>query len=67
MAKQDTLTYRSMISSAKQLDYYASVTTGESSKHWTEKANQRRADAEALPDDFVDPKFEMPAWGTYGT
>lgn len=67
MAKQDTLTYKSMISSAKQLDYYASVTTGESSKHWAEKANQRRADAEALPDDFVDPKFEMPEWGTKGT
>jgi hypothetical protein len=67
MAKQDTLTYKGLISSAKQLDYYASVTTGESSKYWADQARQRRDKAEAIPDDFVDPKFEMPEWGTRGT
>ena len=67
MAKQDTLTYKSMISDAKQLDYYASSTTGETSKRWADKAQQLRAEAEALADDFIDPKFDMPEWGTRGT
>lgn len=67
MAKQDTYRHQSLISDARQFDYYASVTTGESSARWTALAAEKRAQAEALPDDYIDPNFQMPAWGTYGT
>ena len=67
MTKQDTTRYKNLISDAKQFDHYASVTTGESSARWTSLAAEKRALAEALPDDFTDPKFQMPAWGTRGT
>lgn len=67
MAKQDTLRYKGLISNAKQFDYYASVTTGATSAHWAKRAEELRAQAEAIPDDFVDPPFVMPEWGTRGT
>lgn len=71
MSKQDTLMYKSLISSAKQNDYYATCPTNglsaESRRFYANKASQLRAEAEALPDDFVDPEWRMPAWGTYGT
>lgn len=67
MSKQDTRAYKGLVSNAKQFDYYATITTGEASARWASLAAQLRADAEALPDDFVDPEFQMPAWGTSGT
>lgn len=67
MSKQDTARYQSLQSRARQFDYYARSTTGDSSARWTAMANELRAEAEALPDDFQDPEFIMPAWGTYGT
>ncbi len=67
MAKQDTQRYKNLISCAKQFDYYASITTGASREHWAQKAKDARLEAEAIPDDFVDPEWQMPAWGTYGT
>ncbi len=67
MAKQDTQRYKSLISNAKQFDYYASVTSGASREHWAQKAQDTRLEAEAIPDDFVDPEWRMPEWGTRGT
>lgn len=56
-----------LLSNAKQFDYYASVTTGESRERWLAKAADLRAQAAAVPDDYVAPRFEMPEWGTRGT
>ena len=67
--KQDSLTYKSLISAAKQNDYYASLTTltREQRQRFKDKADEFRKKAEALPEDFVDAEFVMPEWGTYGT
>jgi hypothetical protein len=67
MSKENTLRYRYLISDAKQAEYYASVTTGSARERWAAKAQELRLAAAELPDDFVDPPFQMPAWGTYGT
>jgi len=71
MAKQDTNRYQGLISGAKQNDYYATCPTNglseASRKFYADKAQALRDEAEALPDDFIDPPFVMPAWGTYGT
>ena len=67
MSKQDTQRYKDLTSNAKQFDYYARVTTGATSAHWAKRAHELRAEAEAIPDDFVDPPFVMPEWGTRGT
>ena len=56
-----------LLSNAKQFDYYASVTTGESRERWLAKAAETRAQAAAIPDDYVAPPFVMPEWATYGT
>lgn len=73
MSKQDTGRYKALISGAKQCEYYATCPTNclppESRQRWAQKAKDMRAEAEALPDDFVDPEcdWRMPEWGTYGT
>lgn len=71
MSKVDTLRYQGLISQAKQHDYYATCPTNglsaESRARWAASAAKLRAEAEAMPDDFQDPPFVMPAWGTYGT
>ena len=71
MAKQDTLRYRGLISAARQNEYYATCKTNglstESRDHYARRAQEFRAQAEALPDDFQDPPFQMPEWGTRGT
>jgi len=54
-----------LLSNAKQFDYYASLTTGESRERWLAKAAETRAQAAAAPDEM--PEWRMPAWGTYGT
>ena len=56
-----------LLSSAKTFDYYASVTTGDSRERWLAKAAEKRAQAAAIPDDFVKPEWQMPEWGTRGT
>jgi hypothetical protein len=56
-----------LLSSAKQFDYYASVTTGDSRDRWLAKAADLRAQAAAIPDDYVAPAWQMPEWGTRGT
>jgi len=67
MSKENTLRYQSLISDAKQFEHYASVTRGAARERWAAKAQEKRIEAAELPDDFVDPPFQMPAWGTYGT
>ena len=67
MSKQDTNKYQGLISMAKQHDYYASCLTGERAQWYANKAAELRAEAEAIPDDFVDQPFVMPEWGTRGT
>lgn len=71
MARQDTLKYKGLIESAKMQDYYATCPTNglsaESREWFARRAEQLRAEAAAIPDDYRDPPFEMPAWGTYGT
>lgn len=70
-SKQDTARYQGLISQAKMHEYYATCATNglstESRERWAASAAKLRAEAEAIPDDFVDPPFVMPAWGTYGT
>lgn len=69
--KQDTVKYKSLIEMAKQNEYYATCPTNgltaASREFYANKAAALRAEANALPDDFQDPEFTMPAWGTYGT
>jgi hypothetical protein len=67
MAKQDTEHYKSLISNAKQFEHYASVTSGASRERWAKKAQDARLEAEAIPDNFIDPEWRMPEWGTRGT
>lgn len=71
MAKQDTNRYQSLISNAKMHEYYATCPTNglsaERRAYWARSAEQLRAQAEALPDDYQDPPFVMPEWGTRGT
>lgn len=67
MSKQDTIRYRDLISRARQAELNASLTTGAVRERWAARAQELRIEAEDLPDDFVDPPFVMPAWGTYGT
>jgi len=54
-----------LLSNAKQFDYYASVTTGESRERWLAKAADLRAQAAAAPAEM--PEWQMPEWGTRGT
>jgi hypothetical protein len=56
-----------LLSNAKQFDYYASVTTGDSRARWLAKAAETRVQAAAIPNDFVEPVWQMPEWGTRGT
>ena len=65
--KENTLRYQNLIDSAKTFEYYSTVTTGEQKEYWIEQAKLRRAQAESLPEDYVDPEWRMPEWGTYGT
>jgi hypothetical protein len=65
--KEDTSKYKNLMSNARTFEYYASITTGESSKRWTQYAANKRKEAEAIPDTYVDPVWRMPEWGTYGT
>lgn len=71
MSKQDSVTYAALLSRAKQFDYYATCPTNglsaSSREYWANEADNLRAQAEAMPDDFVDPEFRMPDWGTRGT
>lgn len=71
MAKQTTSKYLGLISQAKQCEYYATCATNglsdTSRQFWAKKAQDLRAQAEAIPDDFIDPEWRMPEWGTYGT
>lgn len=71
MAKQDSNRYKDLISNAKQFEYYATCPTNglaePSRQRWAKKAQDLRLQAEALPDDFVDPEWQMPEWGTKGT
>lgn len=71
MAKQDTIRYQGLISQAKMHEYYATCPTNrlsaESRARWADSAARLRAQAEAIPDDFVDPEWRMPEWGTRGT
>lgn len=55
------------MSNARTFDYYASITNGESKERWSRWANNKRKEAESIPDNYVDPEWKMPAWGTYGT
>ena len=65
--KENTLRYQNLIDTAKTFEYYSTVTTGEQKEYWIEQAKLRRAQAESLPEDYVDPEWRMPEWGTYGT
>ncbi len=67
MSKEDTRLYKDLISAAKQYDYYASVTRGSNRDYWVNKAQETRAKAESVPDNYIDPPFVMPEWGTRGT
>ncbi len=55
------------MSNASTFDYYASITSGIQSERWSLWANNKRKEAENVPDNYVDPEWKMPAWGTYGT
>ena len=55
------------MSNARTFDYYASITTGDKSERWSKWADNKRKEAENIPDDYVDPEWRMPEWGTYGT
>jgi hypothetical protein len=65
--KENTNKYKNMLDNARTFEYYASITTDEKSAYWSRMAENKRKEAEALPDDYVDPEWRMPAWGTYGT
>lgn len=67
--KQDTAAYKDLISRAKMHEYYASCKglSEYSRLHWANSAAQLRKAAEELPEDYVDPKWQMPEWGTKGT
>jgi hypothetical protein len=65
--KEDTAKYKDLMSSARTFDYYASITTGDKSERWSKWADNKRKEANALPDDYVDKEWQMPSWGTYGT
>lgn len=71
MAKQDSIRYMSLVSQAEINEYYATCQTNglspERRAWYASKAEKLRAEAEALPDDFVDPEWRMPDWGTRGT
>ncbi len=67
MSKEDTMRYKMLISDAKQFEYYARATQGASRERWAAKAQEKRLAAAELPDDFQDPPFVMPEWGTRGT
>lgn len=56
-----------LLSNARQFDYYASTTEGASRERWLARAADLRAQAAAIPDDFVEPVWQMPEWGTRGT
>jgi len=65
--KENTLKYQNLIDSAKTFEYYSTVTIGKQKEYWIEQAKLKRAQAESLPEDYVDPEWRMPEWGTYGT
>lgn len=71
MAKQDTIAYKYLIHRAETHEYYATCPTNclspESRARWAESAAKLRAEADAIPNDFVDPEWRMPEWGTRGT
>ena len=71
MSKEASRKYQGLISQAKQCEYYAACATNglsdTSRQFWAKRAQDLRREAAALPDDFVDPEFRMPEWGTYGT
>ncbi len=71
MAKQDTQRYKSLVSMAKQHEYYATCPINglgpEARTRWAASAAKLRAEAEAIPDDYIDPEWRMPEWGTRGT
>jgi hypothetical protein len=65
--KEDTEKYKGLMTQARTFDYYASITTDDKSKRWSEWANNKRKEANNIPDDYKDPEWQMPSWGTYGT
>ena len=64
-----SLKYRGIIESAKQNEYYSTLTSlSESSRQfYANKAAALYAEAAALPEDYVDPKFYPEPGFTYGT
>jgi hypothetical protein len=56
-----------LLSNAKQYEYYASCTSGETYLYWKNKADNTRYEALNVPDNYKQPEFVMPEWGTYGT
>jgi hypothetical protein len=56
-----------LLSDAKQYEYYASNTSGQTHLYWKNKADSKRYEALIVPDNYKQPKFVMPEWGTYGT
>jgi hypothetical protein len=65
--KENTSKYKDLMSNARTFDYYASITTGDKSERWSKWADNKRKEAENIPDNYVDPEWRMPEWGTYGT
>jgi hypothetical protein len=69
--KQNTAKYRDLISRASMHEYYATCPTNGLSElsrmHWANSAAELRKAAEEIPEDFVDPQWQMPEWGTRGT
>lgn len=66
--KTESIYYKALLSSAAHCDWQASTTLNPAyARLYAERAAEYRAQAEALPDDFVDPEQHIPEWGTYGT
>ena len=65
--KEQSIRYKNLISCAKTFEYYASILEEPRKQYWIEQANNKRLEAESLPDNYVDPEWRMPEWGTYGT
>ena len=67
--KQQSNKYRGIIECAKQNEYYSTLSSlsANSREFYANKAKELYAEADALPDNFVDQKFYPEPGFTYGT
>ncbi len=65
--KENSIKYLWLKNSISQLEYYTSVTTGVNRKYWLDEIKKHKQEMKDMPNDYVDPPFVMPEWGTYGT